>query len=113
MHCAAGAVWMGVAGLGRAIDERLELPFALVAMSIATLALGRGYRAHRARLPAILGVLGVSLLVSSRLVELEAGWFEQGLSISGAVALVSAHVVNLRAHRQCCVPRADRANESL
>lgn len=86
-------------------DERIETGFALVAVTFAVVALTSGFRAHGARLPAILGAIGIGALVASRIIELEVEWAELGLSVSGAALLVSAHATNLlasRRHEDCC-----------
>jgi len=108
-HCAVGAFLVGLVGTGHLVfSERLEQAFAGVAVVIAAGALVQGYLTHRSRLPLALGAVGILLISASRLLEFDVAWAESTLSISGALTLVSAHVVNLRARRQAhldCCPR--------
>ncbi|MBX3131236.1 MAG: MerC domain-containing protein [Polyangiaceae bacterium] len=99
-HCALGAVLSTAAVAGGFLaDERFELLFVGVAVLIAVIALGAGYREHRAAPPLWIGAGGLLLLASARLVhDLELA--EVALSVAGAGTLVAAHVVNLRSLRR-------------
>jgi hypothetical protein len=100
IHCFAGAIFAAVLGVGGwLLDERLELAFAVVAIVMAVVSLGSGARRHRSGTPLAAGLVGIAAIGVARVAEFEAGWLETALSIGGAAALVTGHLLNLRALR--------------
>ena len=92
----------------------LERAFVLLACMLAAIALGRGYRRHRERLPLQLAVAGIALLVFGVL------WMDErtiavhsALVSCGGVLLASAHFVNLRIDRRGHLAHAHGASCAL
>ena len=82
-------------------DERVELGFVTIAITIAIVSIGLGFRRHHVRTPLVL--LGMALVALGLARVMNGG--ELALSIAGAALLVLAHAVNLRALRRsraCC-----------
>ncbi|MBX3275669.1 MAG: MerC domain-containing protein [Sandaracinaceae bacterium] len=108
VHCVAGAVLAGAAGVAGAIaDERVELALLVVALGIAALVLGSSYAKHRDARPALLALGALAPLALARALEWEPEGIEVALSVLGAACLVGAHVLNLRATRRahaCAAP---------
>ena len=67
-----------------------------VAAVLAAVALRRGYAAHRARLPAAIGVTGIAIMALALLVP--HGWAEVAMTVTGVVILALAHLMNTRTH---------------
>ncbi|MBI3926147.1 MAG: MerC domain-containing protein [Armatimonadetes bacterium] len=77
----------------------------LVAVPIGALALVPGYRRHRQSLVLLLGVGGVSLMIASTLL---AELVHEGFHVAGAmgaVALIAAHLLNVRQCRCNAAPK--------
>jgi hypothetical protein len=104
VHCAALPFVLALlpfVGLGFLADHRFERAFVLFACVLAAIALGRGYRRHRERLPLQLAAAGITLLVFGVL------WMDDrtiavhsALVSCGGVLLAGAHFVNLRIDRR-------------
>ncbi|MFN3818475.1 MerC domain-containing protein [Blastomonas sp.] len=101
VHCAAG-VWLlaGFASLGGVLFAPWvhEIGFALAAV-MAALALGHGVRLHGARLPLVIGVVGIAAMLTAMTVP-HGSAYEYGLTLAGVAALSIAHLLNYRAARQ-------------
>jgi hypothetical protein len=107
LHCAAGAIVVGAAGLGGLLfDERTEAVLVALAVAVATFALTSGFRRHRRLHAALVGVAGVAAVAAARVLEVDVEQAEAALSVSGAGLLVGAHVLNLRALRDAASPGA-------
>ncbi len=103
VHCVAGVLLAGGSSLGAALtDETVEGVFFAVAVCIALVALGRGYRLHR-RMPGLaFGALALIPLLLARLVEWDLHATEAALSVLGAAGLVTAHAFNFVSTRRAC-----------
>lgn len=65
------------------------------ALLLGTLALGQGYIKHRARRPALVGLVGLALMKRALDVPYES--WEVALTITGVCVLALAHWLNARA----------------
>ena len=105
-HCAGTAVLIGVSGVGGLFsDERIEIGFCVCAISLAVVALVRGWRRHRSWVPASVGSCGIVLLLTARCAGFESSNVEALLSVAGGTLLVTGHVSNIRRLRRmgsCC-----------
>lgn len=100
-HCAVVPLAMLVFPLIGALHESAEwlhAPLALVAITLCVFALMRGSYRHSRRVPALLGAIGILLLLAS-LFEEQFGGFAEYLASAGALFAASAHLANLRATR--------------
>ncbi|WP_161596870.1 MerC domain-containing protein [Chitinophaga vietnamensis] len=99
IHCALLPLLMTVLPLlGAAIFENATVEYALLGASflIGCLALGRGYwRTHRRLLPLLLFAGGFSLLVFGHFMH-AGNWIPPVIITVGAVAIITAHLLNLR-----------------
>lgn len=96
LHCVASVVLvsaLSVAGdaLGDPVFHRVGLG---AAMLLAAVALGQGYRAHRALRPALIGVTGVALMALGLVVP--HGLAEVIATVAGVTILAAAHLLNTR-----------------
>ena len=66
----------------------------MLAMLLGALALGQGYLRHRARRPALLGLVGLALMM--RALDVPHGGWEAVLTIVGVSVLAVAHLLNAR-----------------
>ncbi|MEM9863940.1 MAG: MerC domain-containing protein [Myxococcota bacterium] len=103
IHCAIVATIpsLGALGLGALMGHVAEWTFTIIAIGLAMVALWQGWRHHRSPAVAAVFALGVAALIGSRLAE-EAGVGGVGgaLGVTGAAALVAAHLLNIRAYRR-------------
>ena len=101
VHCAAG-IWLvaGFASLGGVFLSPWvhEIGFVLAAV-MAVLALGHGARLHGARLPMVIGTLGIGAMLVAMTVP-HGGRYEYIWTLLGVATLSVAHVLNYRAARQ-------------
>ena len=106
MHCFGVAVLAGISGAGALLeDERIELGFAVAAVTMALAGLARGARRHRSWKPAAVGTVGMISLAVAQCVPLDGAVAETALSVAGGALLAGAHLLNLRALRwmdACC-----------
>ncbi len=65
------------------------------AVVLATVALGQGFRAHRALLPALVGLVGIGLMTLGLFAP--HGWGEVAATVAGVSVLATAHLMNARA----------------
>ena len=104
LHCLAGAALAGAPGVASLFfDERVELALVGAAVLIAAFALGMGFRNHRQPWSLVLAGVALAAFAAERLAQVA----ELELSVTGAVLLVTAHLMNLRALRRandCCEP---------
>lgn len=97
VHCALGAVFVGVSGVAGSLfrDERLELIFLLCAVGLAVASVATGYRQHRSRTVVLFAMAGLSLLGVSRGID-GARFVEAASSVVGACLLIVGHSLNAR-----------------
>lgn len=96
VHCAASAVLLTLlASAGGLLLHPLvhEVGLAL-AMLLAAIALGRGWLLHRAVLPVLVGLSGLTLMGAALTVEHGLG--ETGLTIVGVTLVALGHHLNRR-----------------
>lgn len=96
VHCLASVALvsaLSVAGdaLGDPVIHRVGLA---AAMLLAGVALGQGYRAHRAVRPVLLGLGGLGLMALGLIVP--HGGAEVASTIAGVIMLAAAHLMNTR-----------------
>lgn len=99
VHCLATvALTATLASAGAALADPAwhEAGF-LLAIAIGAVALGRGFRLHRERLPLALGGGGLALMASGLFVP--HGGAEIGATVAGVTLLAFAHRLNARHHR--------------
>jgi hypothetical protein len=106
MHCALGAVTIGVSGLAASVsqDERVEALLLASAMGIAVVAVVRGYRRYRDRRVVLFVLAGLSLLGIGRCVE-AFPLLHTASSVVASALLIGGHALNARSlHllRACC-----------
>lgn len=102
VHCGLSAILVSVAGAWRFFaDERLEAIFVVVSVTIAVTSTALGFRRHRQKAPVALLAVAATMIAAARIF----GVAEVAFSVVGSMALVSMHVVKLRALRRvrdCC-----------
>ena len=99
VHCLAGALLLTVFAAGSDwLDHNIHLVGLGIAMPLAAVALRRGVAAHGRRGVAVLGAVGIGLMVASLVVG-HGGRGEILLSVVGVALLGAAHYWNLRASR--------------
>lgn len=96
LHCVASVVFVSLLSalgdvLGDPIIHRVGLA---AAMLLAVIALGQGYRAHRAPRPALVGTAGIALMALGLVVT--HGISEVAATITGVMLLAAAHLMNMR-----------------
>ena len=102
VHCALGAIFSSVSAfLGWLFHGPLETTFTAFAFASAIVGLGHGARRHHLWGPLALGAVGLSLLAVGRVTTFSSEVTEASVSILGAIALITAHGLNLRALRGC------------
>jgi hypothetical protein len=97
VHCVGTAILLGVlasAGglLGQPIVHEVGL---ILAMTIGTIALGRGYFDHGVLLPAAIGGLGLGVMAFA--LSLPEGGHEPVYTVAGVMILAFGHHLNIRA----------------
>lgn len=98
-------------GLGFLADHRFERGFVLFACVLAAIALGRGYRRHRARRPLLLAAAGIALLLLGvTFIDGAELAVHSVLVTCGGLLLAAAHFVNLRNDRGAHVRGAQCAH---
>ncbi len=93
-----------VLGLGALLDERLESGFLVSAVVLGVISLGLGWRTHGRLMPLGMLSLGLLLLLGVRPGFSEGSPLEVAAVITGAAALIAAHVVNDRAVQRATRP---------
>lgn len=104
VHCGLAALVpsaLAGLGLGALLGHEAEWGFTIVAVVLAAVALGVGWRKHRSASVGLLFGAGMIGLVSSRFLE-EAGGHELGTAVGvlAGLVLVTGHVLSLRAARR-------------
>lgn len=96
LHCVASVVLVSALSvLGDALGDPLIHRVGLAAaMLLAAVALGQGYRAHRAAAPALVGMAGVALMALGLVVS--HGLAEVAATVAGVSLLAAAHLLNTR-----------------
>jgi hypothetical protein len=101
-HClalpllAAGLPWLALLGLA---NDWFHLAALLVVVPVSAVALRRGWRQHRDRLPPVLGVLGLGLMVLAVAIVRHPAvpeTAEIAFTLAGVSLLAAAHAVNFR-----------------
>ncbi len=111
VHCFLTTLFFGALpaiGLEVLAADGVHEVLALVVLAVAVLAFVPGYRAHRKPVPPALGFSGVVVLGVAAFAPFPHG-LETALTVVGATALVTAHLLNYRscsAHRHAAVPNA-------
>ena len=97
LHCVLGVVLVSTLSLGGAFfaDPHIHEFGLMGAVALGAVALGQGYLAHRAIVPACIGAGGLLLMTLGLLVP--HGWGEVVLTIAGVCVLALGHVMNVRA----------------
>lgn len=107
VHCLAlPLVIAALPALGNVLpgDFVVHLSLILVALPLTGFALWRGSRAHGQRTPLLLGLFGL-LLVGAAVPLTSLVVAEVLLTVVGGLIVVTAHLLNWRAHRRgCAVP---------
>ena len=101
LHCALQPLLLAalpLVGLGFLLNETLETVFLVISLTMAVWAFLSGYAHHRR--PGVFMFWGLAALLigASRLPQLEHQ--EVLLAVSGALALMSGHLLNQYLHRQ-------------
>lgn len=96
LHCIASVVVVSVVSalgdtLGSPAVHRIGLAAAVI---LAGIALGQGYRAHRAVTPALVGLAGIALMVLGLVVA--HGALEVAATVAGVTVLAVGHLMNAR-----------------
>jgi MerC mercury resistance protein len=112
VHCVAGPFLLSFAGLSSLlnISEKFDLLFLCGSAAMGALALVPAYRTkHRRASCLMLFAAGVLCLLLRRHVAWRAISIEPVAAATGAILIISAHVLNLRFSKQCgcCHPLAD------
>lgn len=95
VHCLGGSLLLtGLTAAGGFWSHEIHAFGLLLALPLAAVALLRGMRAHRRGWPMLLGGVGLALMAGSLL--LPHGASEIAVSMSGALLLGVAHLINLR-----------------
>jgi len=116
VHCAATGVFIAVlpiVGIGAMLNERTELAFLVIAITLGVVSLGIGWRSHRRIGPLCLLGVGMFMLLAVRPQLTEGTAAELGVVLFGGCSLVSAHWQNHRLMRESHVKRAGSDNASL
>lgn len=103
-HCVLLALFPSipaVLGLGASVGPQAEWGFTVLAVVFATAALVIGWRRRRAPLLAVLFALGIGGVLAARVME-EAEIHGSGTAVGvlAGLALVTAHLLSLRAPRR-------------
>ncbi|PIQ26671.1 hypothetical protein COW36_01075 [bacterium (Candidatus Blackallbacteria) CG17_big_fil_post_rev_8_21_14_2_50_48_46] len=101
VHCALQPlllIALPLMGLGFLMDETLETVFLAVTLSMAGWAFFSGFNHHRKGSVFVFWGLAALLIGASRVQFLES--YEMLLAVSGALALMSGHLLNQHLHRQ-------------
>lgn len=100
LHCMAGFVLLTLFALtGDWLDHRVHVVGLALAMPLAAVALWRGWRRHGQATIAMLGLLGLLVMVASLLVA-HGDVLEMLVSMAGVSMLAIAHWRNLKALRR-------------
>jgi len=116
VHCAATGVFIAVlpiVGIGAILNERTELAFLAIAVTLGMVSLGLGWRTHRRIGPLCLLGVGMIMLLAIRPQLTEGMAAELGVVLFGACSLVAAHWQNHRLTRATHARRARRENGSM
>jgi len=102
VHCAlmpfaAGA--LSLMGVGFVASPTTEAVLITAAAAVAVFSMGGGCRHHRQVRTVLLTVAGFAAILLGRTFAAEHSWPETAAVVSGAMAIASAHLVNLRL---CC-----------
>lgn len=98
VHCLALPAIVALLPAARAMVPRESWVHPVIlaaALPLAGVALWRGWRRHRDRRPALLGALGLTLMITG-LASSESGIMETILTVIGGLTLASAHALNWR-----------------
>lgn len=82
------------------LNHNIELLLIGIMLPLSAFALFRGYRCHCSLKPTVNAAGGVVLLLMAQLV-LESETGELIASVSGGLALITAHIINIQKGRHC------------
>lgn len=97
VHCAAPAIVVTLApavSAAAVLGERVGWTLIVAAALFAAVALGRGFRCHRAIGPALLSGSGFAVLILGELLE-DRGFVGTALGLAGSVLMVAGHLFNV------------------
>jgi len=104
VHCIVLPVLLvflpGLAALAPS-HERVHVALLAFLVVVAAAAFVPGYRRHRRRPVLLLAGVGLALVCAGAFAHTLGEWMETGLTVSGSVALVAAHLLNRRACPRC------------
>lgn len=95
VHCVLSVVLVALLSSATFLTDPIVHRVGLVgAVLLAAVALRQGYISHRARRPAIVGLVGLALMTFA--LFLPHGWAEAAATVSGVSILALAHLMNVR-----------------
>lgn len=95
VHCVLSVALVALLSSATFLTDPIVHRTGLVgAVLLAAVALRQGYIAHRARGPAIVGLVGLSLMTGA--LFMPHGWTEAAATIVGVSILAFAHLMNVR-----------------
>lgn len=96
LHCILSVVLVALlSGTTTLLTDPIVHRVGLVgAVLLAAVALRQGYVSHGARLPAVIGLTGLSLMTTA--LFLPHGWSEVAATVTGVSILAVAHLMNAR-----------------
>jgi hypothetical protein len=107
LHCALTPLLIAaipLLGLSMLADERVEWSFVGISVATGFLSLVPAYlRRHKRGRPLVLFGAGLVLILIARLVLEESFHFELPMVLTGALLMITSHIVNLRLCRSCAV----------
>ena len=96
VHCLAGSVLLaGLSATGGLWNHSVHAVGLALALPLAAFALVRGFRLHHRHLVAVLGGTGLALMAASLAIA-HGTLAEIAVSVTGVLALATAHLLNLR-----------------
>lgn len=96
VHCLAGSVLLaGLSATGGLWNHQVHAIGLALALPLAAFALIRGFRLHHRQSVAVLGGVGLALMAMSLAIA-HGSFAEIAVSVTGVLALATAHLLNLR-----------------
>ncbi len=109
VHCAVSPMLLPLlpVALGHYVGPGLEVGFVVAAILLGVVSLGHSYRAlHRNRRPLSAFVIGITMLMASKMLGEATRWLELPAVVVGASCVMMAHLMNLRMSRSASAPGA-------
>ena len=107
VHCALAPLVLPLLPLavGHIVGPSLEWGFTLTSIVPGVASLGHSYRAlHRSAVPLAWFLIGITVLLPSKLLDERAEALELSAVASGASCIILAHILNLRLRRRGALP---------